>query len=561
MAPATITIANGATWQDVAADRQRHRDATIAEIRPPVPELRKEDIPLNTTGIPKKLLTEQEIQITNADVEDLVKKITSGEWSSTTVTNAFLRRAGLAQKLTNSITELLPKRALGKAAKLDEYLAVNKKPIGPLHGIPISVKEHISIKGEDINAGFVGWVGQVAEEDALIVQYLESAGAVIFARTTQPQTLMQIETDSNLYGITANPYNTTLSAGGSSGGEGALIGIRGSILGIGTDIGGSIRVPAANNGLFGFKPTSQRLPSAGWVAAMAGAESILSTTGPISTSLEGLRVFTKSIIDQKPWLRQPGLVGLDWRDSEQYYPDRKIRVGIIYNDGIVRPHPPILRAVNELVGKLQKSPNIEIVEWKPWKHDLAWSIIAKLYFADGGADVKAAVDSSGEPWRPLSKFILHENPDVTQHTIATLWKAICERDNYRTAYAKLLNENPVDVILSPAGPSVASKHGTSRYWGYTSQWNLLDYPAIIFPAADAVGDAAREKPYEYPEGYQPLSEKDKYIYDLWKEHGAEGYKDAPISLQLIARRFDDEKLFRAAQILLEEAGLPAAVPA
>lgn len=200
MAPATVTIANGATWQDVAADRQRHRDATIAEVSPPVPEVRQEEIPLNTTGIPKKLLTEQEIEITNTDVENLAKRITSGEWSSVVVINAFLRRAGLAQKLTNSITELLPKRALSKAAELDLYLAANKKPIGPLHGVPISVKEHIAIKGEDLNAGFVGWVGRVAEEDALIVQYLESAGAVIFARTTEPQTLMQIETDSNLYG-------------------------------------------------------------------------------------------------------------------------------------------------------------------------------------------------------------------------------------------------------------------------------------------------------------------------------------------------------------------------
>ncbi|KAI2773959.1 amidase [Daldinia loculata] len=560
MAPATVTIANGATWQDVAADRQRHRDATIAEVSPPVPEVRQEEIPLNTTGIPKKLLTEQEIEITNTDVENLAKRITSGEWSSVAVINAFLRRAGLAQKLTNSITELLPKRALSKAAELDQYLAANKKPIGPLHGVPISVKEHIAIKGEDLNAGFVGWVGRVAEEDALIVQYLESAGAVIFARTTEPQTLMQIETDSNLYGITVNPYNKTLSSGGSSGGEGALIGLRGSILGIGTDIGGSIRVPAANNGLFGFKPTTLRLPTAGWSAAMAGAESILGTTGPISTSLEGLRVFTKSIIDQKPWLKQPSLVGLDWRDSAQYYPNRKLRVGVIYNDGVVRPHPPVLRALNEFVGKLQKSPDIEVVEWKPWKHDLAWSIIAKLYYADGGADVKAAVDSSGEPWRPLAKFILHENPHVTTHTIPTLWDAVSEREAYRTAYANLWNAHPVDVILSPAGPSVASKHGTGRYWGYTSQWNLLDYPAIVFPTTDAVGDAAREGEYEYPGGYEPLGEMDGYVYGLWKEHGAEGYRDAPISLQLVGRRFDDEKLFRAAQILLEEAGLPAAVP-
>lgn len=200
MAPATVTIANGASWQEVAADRQRHRDATIAEVSPPVPDFQPQDIPANVTDIPAKVLTEAEIAITNTNAEDLVKKLATGEWSSTAVANAFLRRAALAQKLTNCITELLPKRALERAAELDKYLATHGKPMGPLHGVPISVKEHIGIKGEDLNAGYVAWVGRVAEDDALVVQYLCEAGAVIYARTTQPQSLMQIETNTNLYG-------------------------------------------------------------------------------------------------------------------------------------------------------------------------------------------------------------------------------------------------------------------------------------------------------------------------------------------------------------------------
>ncbi|KAI1090273.1 amidase [Rostrohypoxylon terebratum] len=569
MAPATVTIASGATWQDVAADRQQYRDATIAEVQPPVPELSPEDVPLNTTGIPKKLLTEEEIEITSINVEELVKKIVSGEWTSTVVAKAFLRRAGLAQKLCNCITELLPKRALERAAELDQYLLTNNGPIGPLHGVPISVKEHMGFKGEDSNAGFVGWVGQVPEEDSLILQYLWDAGAVFYARTTQPQTLMQLETNSRLYGPTVNPHNTTLTPGGSSGGEGALVGLRGSILGIGSDIGGSIRSPAANNGVFGFKPTCLRLPSDGWAVAMHGAESIIGTTGPLSTSLQGLELFSKAIIDQKPWLRQPSLAAMDWKDPEEFFPDRKLRVGVMLSDHVVRPHPPILRALTELVEKLKKSPNIEIVNWNPWKHDLAWSIIASLYFADGGADVKAAIESSGEPWLPLSKFILLDNPHVKEHTIASLWKAVEAREEYRTKYAKLWNETaksssdgrPIDVILCPTGFGVAPKLETSRYWGYTSQWNLLDYPAIVFPVADKVDAPEREKPFEYPEGYEPISKEDKYVYDLWKEYGAEGYKDAPISLQLVARKYYDEQLFKAMEILLEEAGLPAAVPA
>jgi amidase len=139
---------------------------------------------------------------------------------------------------TNCVTELLPERALSRAATLDSYFLAHKKPIGPLHGLPISVKEMIGMKDLGLNAGYVAWWGKMATEDAHVLQILWNAGAVFHARTTQPQSMMHLETDNNLYGVTVNPYNRDVSAGGSSGGEGALIGMRGSCLGIGSDIGG-----------------------------------------------------------------------------------------------------------------------------------------------------------------------------------------------------------------------------------------------------------------------------------------------------------------------------------
>lgn len=110
--------------------------------------------------------------------------------------------------------------------------------MGPLHGLPISVKEMIGMKDLGLNAGYVAWWSKVATEDAHVLKILWDAGAVFFARTTQPQTMMHLETHSNLYGVTVNPYNRNLSAGGSSGGEGALVAMRGSVLGVGSDIGG-----------------------------------------------------------------------------------------------------------------------------------------------------------------------------------------------------------------------------------------------------------------------------------------------------------------------------------
>lgn len=246
------------------------------------------------------------------------------------------------------------------------------------------------MEGCDLNAGFVAWVGNVSKEDAHILQILWAAGAVFYVRSTQPQCLMHLESNNNIYGATTNPYNTSLTSGGSSGGEGALTGFRASCLGIGTDIGGSIRSPAANNGnitcgewktnanchlgVYGFKPTTGRLPVNGWTAAQGGAEQIVPTIGPLSTSLEGVKLFTKTLIDAKPWLKEPSLLPFPWKEEDNFA-GRKLRVAVLWDDGVVKPHPPVTRALQQVVDKLKEQGNVEIVEWKPYKHDLAWEIV------------------------------------------------------------------------------------------------------------------------------------------------------------------------------------------
>lgn len=210
--------------------------------------------------------------------------------------------------------------------------------------------------------------------------------------------------------MTVNPFNTTLTSGGSSGGEGALVGLHGSCLGIGTDIGGSIRSPAANQGLWGFKGTCGRLPMQGLTAMMAGEEHILGTIGPLSTSLEGCKLFVKTVVEGKPWLNDPSMMPFEWRNLTGK--GKKLKVAVIWDDGVVKVHPPVTRALKEVVEKLKASPNVEVIDWTPYKHDEAWEIIANLYFADGAADELACIQASGEPILPLTDFILKQNPHV-----------------------------------------------------------------------------------------------------------------------------------------------------
>ncbi|KAF4541784.1 Acetamidase [Lasiodiplodia hormozganensis] len=559
-----VPVPNGKPWQEVAAALQAHRDTTLAAVEPPLSKL-PDTLPLNTTSLPSQFLTSEEVSITETAPEDLLASLAAGKLTSTTVTRAFLRRAALAQHATNCITELLPARALARAAELDAHLATHGKPVGPLHGLPISVKEHVAMgDGFKTNAGFCAWADHEAPQ-ALILEILWAAGCVFYARTTQPQTLMHLETSNNIFGVTVNPFNTALTSGGSSGGEGALIGFRGSCLGVGTDIGGSIRNPAANNGVWGLRPTAHRLPLAGGVATMKGQEQIVPVIGPLSTSLEGIKVFVKTLIDSKPWLRQVDLVPMKWRYDEDWLPKdpegkRRLKVGVLWDDGVVKPHPPVLRALKEVVDKLKAAEGVEVVEWTPYKHDLAWEIIASLYFSDGGREEAAAIDASGEPWRPLSKFILKENPHVPKepYTIPEVWRLTKLREQYRTEYAAHWNatatkddgSDMVDVILCPVGPGAAPPVDNAKYWGYTSQWNLLDYPSLVFPVTE-VDTTVDVK----DEAYQPRNDQDAFNHQLYDP---EVYRDAPVCLQLVGRPFDDEKVLQAMEYIVDKTGVPFA---
>ena len=377
----------------------------------------------------------------------------------------------------NCITELLPGRALERARFLDDHLAKTKTPVGPLHGLPISVKEHIGMAGLSLNGGFISFHNHTASEDAHILKILWNAGAVFYARTTQPQTLMHLETSSDYYGATVNPSNRHLTSGGSSGGEGALIGLRGSCLGIGTDIGGSISSPCANNGLYGLQPTSNRVPVAGMFASMMGQDAILPVKGPLSTSLEGVKLFMQMVLTAKPWLTEPSLVPMPWdAQAAIHAPEKPLKIAIMWSDGVVNSHSPITRALREVHDSLSKVPNVTVVDWTPWKHDYTCSIIASLYFVDGEDEDKVALEASGEPWVPLSKHIL-ENEFTKRLGIAELWEWQNKREKYRTDYAKLWNDTggdriggteerkgTVDAILCPTGPGVAPLLNTAKWW-------------------------------------------------------------------------------------------------
>ena len=251
---------------------------------------------------------------------------------------------------------------------------------------------------------------------------------------------------------------------------------------------------------------------------MAGADPIPGVIGPMSTSLEGIKIFMKTVIDSKPWLSEPALLPMPWTFTP-FASNKPLKIGVLWHDSVVTPHPPITRALNEVVSKLKALPHVQVIDWKPYLHDEAWAIISSLYFTDGGTEDAATIAESGEPWRPLTKWIIKENPCVKRLSPQKLYYWQEEREAYRKEYAKVwndtatgsLSEGMVDVILSPTGPGVATAHNTAKYWGYTSQWNLLDYPAVVFPVSKV--NAGRDMPGE---SMNPMTGIDEEHWKLCK---------------------------------------------
>lgn len=194
--------------------------------------------PNDVSSIPSTcgLLTEHEIGITeNYSAVNLAQAIASKHLTAVEVTRSFAKRAIIAHQLTCCLTQWFMNDALERAKELDQYLEKQGKTIGPLHGVPISIKEHIPVAGTYSSQGSLAST-VYNEVDSHMVKILREAGAVFYCKTNQPQAIMHLESTSH-YGRTLNPFNLKLSAGGSTGGEAALLAMKGSIIGVGTDIG------------------------------------------------------------------------------------------------------------------------------------------------------------------------------------------------------------------------------------------------------------------------------------------------------------------------------------
>lgn len=495
--------------------------------------------PLDVTDIPRTcgILSAEELEITeNYDAVGLAEAIASKKYKAVTVAKAFCKRAAIAQQLTCCLTQFFEDEALDRAKYLDSYLEKNGKTFGPLHGVPVSVKEHMALAGHYTSYGYVSSTVK-SENDCLMVEILRNAGAVFYCKSNQPQGIMHLESDSH-YGRVNMPSNINLSAGGSTGGEAALIAMRASVLGLGTDIGGSVRGPSGFSGIHGFKPTSYTLTMRDMLPAGFPAElNILCSTGPMCNSLRDMDMFMSLFSSAKTYLRDPRVIPIPWTGLSTPITS-PLKIGIMMNDGAIMPQPPVTAALEWAKSKVSESKDFTLKSYTPYKGATAMEHIRQMYWPEGGAGPRSALAATGEPMFPLTTYVLEDATSESEKTASEISAMRVTRDNFRIAFAEHWNEQDVDFVICPVFVGPASAHDTAFYWNYTALWNFVDYPGVVVPTPIKCG-TEKEK---YPQGYEPLSEKCKHVKQLWEETDFVG---APINLQVVGRRYHDNQLFAA----------------
>ncbi|KAL5512322.1 hypothetical protein ACEPAG_3314 [Sanghuangporus baumii] len=547
------------TWQDLVADKKQRQLSAIPKewIISPPPEDQ-----LDVTGVPAscRLLTPFELEVTELDdVGILLAKLASGEWSSVDVTRAYYKRAIIAQQVVNCLTEIFVERALQRAAECDEYLKKNRKPMGPLHGLPISVKDQFRMKGLETTIGFVQLIGKYSDEDAILVTTLYEAGAVPFVRTNIPQTLMWTESYNNVFGRCVCPYNRALASGGSSGGEGALVGMKGSPIGVGTDIAGSIRVPAAFCGIYALRPSSHRFPYEGLEGPMQGQDAIPCVLGPMTRSLSGVKAFSKAVIDSKPWTKDPFMIRKDWDEDaynlKEHGRGENLCFAIMWNNGCVLPHPPIRRALEETKAALQ-AKRIKVIDWPEFDYDALCTPLLESWAGGATIDFPKYVEKSGEPLldtlAPEGKSVGFEwikRPPCEPISLYDSWQLMKKKNDLRNEHLSLWNSTasmtgtgrPVDAIVTPVAPYASVPHGRNIDASYTVTWNALNCSTVIIPVSKVQPEIDVKQPRE-----KFFNPKDEFIYNLYDP---DQWRNAPVSLQLVAEPYEEEAVIRMAEIV------------
>ncbi|OSD08106.1 amidase signature enzyme [Trametes coccinea BRFM310] len=453
----------------------------------------------------------------------------------------------------------------------------------PLAGVPVGIKDCIDVAGHDTTLGFSANANRPARADAPLVRLLRDAGALIYAKTTLPTACLSFECSSDLFGATTNPYNPAFSPGASTGGGAALLAWQGSLVDVGTDIGGSTRYPAVYCGLYAVKSTLGRFPSTGCASCTPGLEAVPTVTSPLARTLDDLEEFWRRVVEMRPWEYDHTCAPIPWTPVDFVASGKKLKFGVIADDGIIPPTPAVSRALREVIRALEEQGH-EVVPFSPPDPLEGLKIGYQLMFSDGAASILAP-RRTGETVNPalLTVRLLLRLPLFVKRLHATLlrwlsrprgrnesWAALLEtfhprtpreertlvgaRDAFRAAWHDAWVAQGVDLVLTaphalPAMPKepAASEKATLVSANYAFLYNILDCTTGVMPVSyvDRTADAHPPDLHRTP-AYQHMSDIARAVHDLYDADAMHGL---PVGVQVVGGRWQEERVIAGMKLI------------
>jgi len=455
----------------------------------------------------------------HASIVEIAAGIRAGKFSPSEVIETYLRRAQSTQRTINAFSHLDAEGAMRRARAADSAVLSNEI-LGPLHGVPLTIKSCIDVAGWPCEVGSLLRKGYIPQEDAPLVARLKAAGAILLGNTNTPEYLMAYETDNLLYGKTSNPWDLSRSAGGSSGGEAAAIAAGCSAGGVGSDGGGSIRVPAHFCGICGLKPTPGRIPATGHFPSGAGAFSWLGLVGPMARTVGDLRILFSVLFGPDPGdaLSAP----VPWHPVPENSP-QDTYIGVLEGDALGHATPEIVESVQR-AAKMLEAFGFKVEPFRLQGLDRA----IELWWFFFGTVIGHLFQKSASRQKEQTSPVLREFLEIATVDPAPSFDqflgACAERDNLRAQILRQMKDAP--ILLSPVSSTPAFRHGEGTWKGDAgyretmrfSQWlNLTGFPGVALPISFS--------------------------------------KDGlPIGVQLIGRPHEDELLLAVAEQLEESRG-------
>jgi len=495
---------------------------------------------------------------------ELAQQIRTGQVSSAEVTEAHIRQIEAVNPRLNAVVVPLYDQAMATARSAD--LAKAKGTImGPLHGVPITIKECHDVTGAPSTAGLPGRVGHRAARDMLMVARLRAAGAVILGKTNIPQVMLYFESDNPVYGRTNNPWDLERTPGGSSGGESAIIAAGGSPLGLGSDIGGSIRIPAHFTGICGIMPTARRLTEHGSADLLIapGMDGLVCQPGPLARHVQDLKLAMSILAAPGQELVDPKIPPVPWPDPDQVQV-KGLRVGFIEDDLFLSASPSLRRAVREAAAALEGMGAI-VQPFTPPEIGEAMRLFTGIFGADGGAWIRPLIAGGAVDKRIATLVNLAKVPGPVRSALAAgigaagqvrlketmlrignlstgdYWQLIHDRDQYRIRYLSAMEAAGLDLLICPPFMTPALKHGTSEYLNamgsYAQVWPLLGFPGGTVAAT-------RVRPGE--ETDRPAS---RDLVDKATATVEQGSAGLPIGVQVVARPWREDLVLAVMEAL------------